>query len=108
VPDFEPQSATIAACDYLREKASAEAALLDEKLLVIRSGELTPGDFLMPFRCAGLLLLVGAGVAATISSGGAAAPILLGVGSQVGLGIREWQRDGCRVELPTISFARRG
>lgn len=108
VPDFEPQSATIAACDYIREKASAEAALLDEKLAVIRNGELTPGDFLMPFKCAGLLLLVGAGVAATISTGGAAAPVLLGVASQVGFGIREWRRDSCRVELPVISFERRG
>lgn len=107
LPDYEPQSATIAACDYIREKARAESALLDEKLAAIRRGESTPGDFLLPFRCAVHLLGLGTSVAGAILAGGAIGPAALTLVSPGISCIQGWRRDGCRQELPTISFGRR-
>ena len=110
LPDYEPQSAAIAACDYIRETAPSEAALLTEKLETIRRGEATPGDFLMPFRCAGYLLGIGSTVAAgaiAVVAGGPVAPAALGLVYPAISFIEDWRERGCRVELPTISFQRR-
>jgi hypothetical protein len=107
LPDYEPQSAAIAACDYVREKASGEAALLGEKLEVLRRGEMTPGDFLLPFNCAMHLFVLGASVSGTILLGGAVGPVALSLVGPAYSAVQSWRRDGCRVEIPAITFGRR-
>ena len=109
MPDFELRSASIAACDYLREMAGSEAQALNEKLsAIVDSGEVPEGDYKLPFRCAALLGLVGVGVAASIGLGGA--PLFVGMATvnQVGLGALGWVGGRCPSLLPEISFGRRG
>lgn len=107
VPDYEVRGAVIAACDYVRETAAAESDLLDAKLAAILRGETSPGDFRLPFTCAALLLLVGAGVAGSIGLGGAPLYVSLTIGSQVGLGALGWVQGKCPKVLPEITFGRR-
>jgi hypothetical protein len=106
--DFELRSAAIAGCAYLEAKAEDEAELLREKLAVIVEGrEVPPGDFLIPFRCAALIALVGAGTVSVIGLGGPAGFVALGAVSQVGLGALGWDKAECGLQMPTISFRRR-
>lgn len=106
--DYELRSASIAGCDYIRERAGDEAKLLGAKLRQIEEArEVPPGDWELPFRCASLIALVGAGVAGTIGLGGPAVFVALTAASGVGFGIREWIKDDCPTELPTIGFRRR-
>lgn len=111
LPDFAPRGAVIVACDFIREKSSSEVLLLEEKLEKARRGETSPGDFLMSFRCAGYLLGIGttvAGAAAGAALGGPLAPAALGLVYPAISFIEDWRDRGCRVQLPEISFGRRG
>lgn len=106
--DYELRSAAITGCAYVEAKADDEAQLLREKLTVILGGrEVPPGDFLMPFRCAALIALVGAGTVSVIGLGGPAGFVALGAMSQVGLGAFGWDKAECRMQMPTISLGRR-
>ena len=109
-PTTSPSGATIAACDYIRDQASAEAGLLVKKLEKVRAGEITPGDFLMPFRCAAYLMGIGTTVAAAgtvVVLGGPLAPTALGLVYPAINFVEDWRERGCRVELPRISRFRR-
>jgi hypothetical protein len=108
LPDLPPdlRESIISACRYLAATSGEEAQLLDGKLAVIRErGGVPPGDFRLPFRCAALLALVGAGLVATIGIGGA--PILVGLAAanQVGLGAFGWFGAKCPNVLPVIRKA---
>jgi hypothetical protein len=106
--DYELRGAAITACDYVREMAGAEADLLSEKLRTIEDlGEVPMGDWRIPFRCAGLMMLVGIGVAGTIGLGGPPVFVAMTTVSGVGLGVREWIKDDCPTHLPEIGFGRR-
>jgi hypothetical protein len=107
LPDYAPRGAAIAGCDFIRETAGAESNDLGEKLAALHQGEVPSGDFRLPFRCAALLMLVGAGAAATIGLGGAPAFVVLSAGSQVGLGALGWMSSKCPGVLPDIDFGRR-
>ncbi len=107
LPDYEPRGASITACDYIIATRAEESALLFEKLDALERGETPGGDFRVPFKCAGFLAVVGAGVAATIMTGGAAAAVGLQLASVVGGGAFGWSGAGCPPVLPQISFGRR-
>jgi hypothetical protein len=101
----------IVACDFVREKSSGEVLLLREKLEKVQRGEATPGDFLISFRCAGYLVGIGttiAGAAVGTAMGGPLAPAALGLVYPAISFIEDWKDRGCRVQLPEISFGRRG
>jgi hypothetical protein len=111
LPDFAPRGAVIVACDFVREKSSGEVLLLREKLEKVQRGEATPGDFLISFRCAGYLVGIGttiAGAAVGTAMGGPLAPAALGLVYPAISFIEDWKDRGCRVQLPEISFGRRG
>lgn len=106
--DFGMRGAAITACAYVHETAAVEIETLRSKLRTIEeTGEVPAGDWSLPFRCAGLLMLVGAGVAGTVGLGGPAGCVALTAASAVGFGIREWLKDECPTQLPRISFGRR-
>jgi hypothetical protein len=107
LPDYEPRSAVIAACDYIRENWSAESDLLGDKLAAIQRGDAPPGDWRFPFKCAAFLLVVGAGVAATIVTGGAPVAVGLAVTNGVGGGVLGWTQAGCPNVLGAIGGGRR-
>ncbi len=107
LPDYEPRSAAITACDYLRENWGAESDLLGEKLAAVQSGEAPPGDWRFPFKCAAFLMVVGAGVAATIITGGAPVAVGLAVTNGVGGGVLGWTKAGCPDVLGAIGGGRR-
>lgn len=107
LPDYEVRSAAITACDYVRATASEETEVLSQKLAAVRAGERPTGDFRLPFKCAALLMLVGAGVAGTIGLGGAPLFVGLSVSSSCGLGALGWMESHCPRVLPTISGGRR-
>ncbi|HEX2126183.1 MAG TPA: hypothetical protein VHF45_06460 [Thermoleophilaceae bacterium] len=107
VPEYEPRSAVITACDYIRETADSESALLHEKLSALQSGGAAQGDVRMPFKCAALLMLVGGGAVASIGLGGAPLFVGMSVGSQVGLGALAWIEGKCPNLLAEIGFGRR-
>jgi hypothetical protein len=97
----------IAACDYLLEETSAETDLLYGKLEAVRRGELSPGDFRFPYRCALFLALAGAGAVATIGLGGAPVYVGLALVNSTGLGVLGWEANGCPRVLPEIGRDRR-
>lgn len=107
LPDYEPRGAAITACDYIVATHAEESALLYQKLDALERGEALGGDLRFPFRCAGFLAVVGAGVAATVITGGAAAVVGLQLASAVGGGVYGWSGAGCPRVLPEISFGRR-
>jgi hypothetical protein len=101
--------ATVAACEYVYEKADSEAGVLSEKLETIAAaGEVPAGDWKPPFRCAVALVMAGGAVTATILIGGGT-PVLVGilVVDRVRSGIKEWQQEGCPAKLPHIGFGGR-
>ncbi len=107
LPDFTLWSASIEACQYLREEASAEKDVLAEKLERLRRGEVTEGDFRFPVRCAMHLMLGGGAVIATVGLGGAPAFVLLGASCAAGQAVMGWKDAGCPKVLPEISRGRR-
>lgn len=107
LPDYEPRGAAITACDYIRENWSSESSLMLEKLEALRRGETPGGDWRFPYKCAGFLMLVGAGVAGSIATGGAILGVGLTIGSSVGLGTYGWSSAGCPDVLGAIGGGRR-
>lgn len=107
LPDFTLWSASIEACQYLRDEAPAEKDLLAEKLERLRRGEVTEGDFRFPVRCAMHLMLAGGTVIATVGLGGAPAFVLLGASCAAGQAVMGWKDGGCPRILPEISRGRR-
>ncbi|MBS0550755.1 MAG: hypothetical protein JSR24_23610 [Proteobacteria bacterium] len=100
-PDL--QGSIVSGCEYLGDRSGEEAQVLAQKLAVIEaSGGVPPGDLRFPFRCAAMIALVGAGVAASIGLGGAPVLIGLAVTNQVGLGALGWTASGCPNALPQI------
>ncbi len=107
--EYELRGAALTGCVYLQKKARSEADLLRSKLaMIVEGGEVPPGDFLIPFRCAALIALVGAGVVSTVGLGGPVGLVAMGAVSQVGLGAIGWVEAKCEVQVPKISFGRRG
>jgi hypothetical protein len=92
--DVTPHAAAIAACEYVHEHAADESERLSEQLERIERGDAAPGNFAEPFASALMLLLVGAGVVATIGLG--SAPVLaLSIASQLVLGASGCSGAGC-------------
>jgi hypothetical protein len=92
--DVSPHAAAIAACEYVHDRAADESERLSEQLDRIERGDAAPGNFTGPFACALMLLLVGAGVVATIGLGGASA-LALSIASQIALGASGCSGAGC-------------
>lgn len=107
LPDFTLQSASIEACQYLRDEAAAEKDLLAEKLERLRRGEVTEGDFRFPVRCAMHLMIAGGTVIAIVGLGGAPTFVLLGAACAAGQAVMGWTDGGCPKVLPQISRGRR-
>lgn len=103
IPGHDLRDAAISACVYIGKMSGPESELLEKKLGTIReAGYVPPGDFRLPFRCAALLALVGAGAVASIGLGGAPVFIGMAVASQVGLGGFGWVGAKCPSVLPDI------
>jgi hypothetical protein len=107
VADYEPRSASIAACDYLRDTAEEELGLIEEKVVALKRGAVPPGDLRLPFKCAVMLMMVGAGVVASVGLGGAPLYVGLAVASQCGLGAVGWVEGRCHKSMELIGQGRR-
>lgn len=107
LPDFTLWSASMEACQYLRDELATEEQLLSGKLDALYRGEVPEGDFRFPFRCALHLMLAGGTVVATIGLGGAPAFVLIGAACASGQALMGWESAGCPNVLPAISRGRR-
>jgi hypothetical protein len=109
IPGFSLRGAVITACDYISEVAPSESVVLNGKMTSIRRNRSIPdGDFGLPFRCALLLGLVGAGIALALSTPpGHVALVAIGIVHEVGLGALSWRETNCSLHLPKIGFLRR-